>query len=538
MSEENFPISEEIKRQQQAQKRKRTRHNSLSPTCQDRFERRFSEIDKNNDGLIDQREIQRELETRQQNIPYKEIRYATQPSNQPISNGFKDGIFIRKKSEAMARQAQEIIAESDSDGDGKITEADFIDLMHENQKRVLEYFELLDTDADGKITIHDIISHPDLADLKLSKDEALDIIRHKLPDFYTSHLQDDDFKITKNEFIERHIDELIVLESFDRRSKRDKFVFDFREMNSYIDYEAAPVDKIFRLDTFCMGAVAGAVSRTATAPVDRLKIFFQVHHQSPEAGYVNTLRHMIREGGIRSLWRGNAVNVAKIMPEQAAKYGIFESLKGAFHTDHSRPISSLERFTAGACAGASSQTLIYPLEVVKTRMVLRATGQYSGVGDCIKQLWLDNPRCFFQGYLPTVVGILPYSGLDLLFAETIKIYLEKTRVGVTDDGTLRWWVPFIIGGTSSATAGTICYPFNLIKTKMQAMRPKDYGELGSPKENKPPRVTQIVSEVYRTHGFRGLYSGIQANLLKGVLASSISWGVWDNLKNTFNYKSK
>ena len=71
------------------------RHNSLSPTCQDRFERRFSEIDKNNDGLIDQREIQRELETRQQNIPYKEIRYATQPSNQPISNGFKDGIFIR-----------------------------------------------------------------------------------------------------------------------------------------------------------------------------------------------------------------------------------------------------------------------------------------------------------------------------------------------------------------------------------------------------------------------------------------------------------
>ena len=73
---------------------------------------------------------------------------------------------------------------------------------------------------------------------------------------------------------------------------------------------------------------------------------------------------------------------------------------------------------------------------------------------------------------------------------------------------------------------------------MQAMRPKDYGELGSPKENKPPRVTQIVSEVYRTSGFRGLYSGIQANLLKGVLASSISWGVWDNLKNTFNYKSK
>ena len=70
---------------------------------------------------------------------------------------------------------------------------------------------------------------------------ALDIIRHKLPDFYTSHLQDDDFKITKEEFIDRHIDELIMLESTGRRSRRDNYVFDFREMNSYIDYEAAPV---------------------------------------------------------------------------------------------------------------------------------------------------------------------------------------------------------------------------------------------------------------------------------------------------------
>merc|ERR1711935_494226 len=175
-------------------------------------------------------------------------------------------------------------------------------------------------------------------------------------------------------------------------------------------------------------------------------------------------------------------------------------------------------------------------EVVKTRMVLRSTGQYAGIRDCVRQLWHENPRAFGQGYLPTVVGILPYAGLDLLFAEKIK--MEHKRIGVSEDGTLRWYVPFIIGGTSSATAGTICYPFNLIKTKMQAMRPKDYHELGSPKDASPPRMTQIVTEVWRQHGFRGLYAGIQANLLKGVLASSISWGIWENLKSAFNYKSR
>ena len=82
---------------------------------------------------------------------------------------------------------------------------------------------------------------------------------------------------------------------------------------------------------------------------------------------------------------------------------------------------------AGALAGATSQTLIYPFEVVKTRMVLRATGQYSGVVDCVKQLYqLEGQRAFFQGYAPTVIGIVPYCGLDLLFAESAKMYLEKS----------------------------------------------------------------------------------------------------------------
>ena len=43
----------------------------------------------------------------------------------------------------------------------------------------------------------------------------------------------------------------------------------------------------------------------------------------------------------------------------------------------------MQRFFAGATAGAVSQTIIYPMEVIKTRMVLRATGQYSNSFDLI-----------------------------------------------------------------------------------------------------------------------------------------------------------
>lgn len=118
------------------------------------------------------------------------------------------------------------------------------------------------------------------------------------------------------------------------------------------------------------GAGAGAVSRTCTAPLDRLKVLMQVSHITqhgvccgssdhsdtekkgngnplwihaewfcwlwhPQAhgsrntstrGIIGGFTQMIREGGVRSLWRGNGVNVIKIAPESALKFMAYEQV--------------------------------------------------------------------------------------------------------------------------------------------------------------------------------------------------------------------
>lgn len=181
------------------------------------------------------------------------------------------------------------------------------------------------------------------------------------------------------------------------------------------------------------------------------------------------------------------------------------------------------RFIAGACAGGISQTSIYPLEVLKTRLALRKTGQYEGIMDAALKIYANEGiRSFYRGYVPNMLGIIPYAGIDLAVYETLKKkYLKKH-----ENDRPSFFV--LLGcGTTSSTLGQLCsYPLALIRTRLQA-QVITASKFQTERNNPNHTMIGVFRRIIATEGVQGLYRGVTPNFIKVLPAVSISYVMYE-----------
>lgn len=62
--------------------------------------------------------------------------------------------------------------------------------------------------------------------------------------------------------------------------------------------------------------------------------------------------------------------------------------------------------------------MFFCFQVLKTRLAVGKTGQYSGIYDCAKKILKhEGFGAFYKGYIPNLLGIIPYAGIDLAVYE-------------------------------------------------------------------------------------------------------------------------
>lgn len=301
------------------------------------------------------------------------------------------------------------------------------------------------------------------------------------------------------------------------------------------------------LGYFLAGGIAGAVSRTTTAPFDRLKVALiasteTVSHRTPNSTESGTkvgrapiskaLHSIYLQGGLKGFFIGNGLNVIKIFPESAIKFGSYEAAKKFIAgTAGTEELSAPARFAAGGLAGAISQASVYPIDTLKFRVQCES-GSTNELGSIVyntaRRMWLSGGlRSFYRGLPLGICGIVPYSSIDLGTFELLKRGYISRRAKLLQiresDVVVPNYLVLTFGASSGACGASLVYPLNLLRTRLQAQ-----GTAAHPQTYTGLR--DVISKTISKEGYRGLWKGLLPNLLKVIPSVSISYLVYEKSK--------
>jgi solute carrier family 25 (adenine nucleotide translocator) protein 4/5/6/31 len=129
-----------------------------------------------------------------------------------------------------------------------------------------------------------------------------------------------------------------------------------------------------------IGGVSAAISKTAVAPIERIKLLMQYQDEMiktgrldrPYTNIVDCFSRIIREQGASALWKGNLIRVIHYYPTQAFNFALKDFFRQLFCMDEKRDDNLkwfLGNLASGGAAGAVSSTLVYSLDYARTRFV-------------------------------------------------------------------------------------------------------------------------------------------------------------------------
>jgi solute carrier family 25 phosphate transporter 23/24/25/41 len=147
---------------------------------------------------------------------------------------------------------------------------------------------------------------------------------------------------------------------------------------------------------------------------------------------------MYRDGGVRACYRGVTMGLIGMFPYSAIDMGTFEFLKKSYrtyyakysgcHEDDAEP-GNVATGIIGATSGAFGATVVYPLNVVRTRLQTQGTVMhretYTGIWDVTqKTIKKEGYRALYKGLTPNLLKVAPALSITWVVYENMKKMLK------------------------------------------------------------------------------------------------------------------
>jgi solute carrier family 25 (adenine nucleotide translocator) protein 4/5/6/31 len=279
------------------------------------------------------------------------------------------------------------------------------------------------------------------------------------------------------------------------------------------------------IKNFAISGAAAVISKTAAAPIERVKLLIQNQGEMlktgrldrPYTGVVDCTKRVIATEGVLPLWRGNLANCIRYFPTQALNFAFKDKIKQAFA--FSKADSDMVKFgkniASGGAAGALSLMFVYSLDYARTRLANDAKSakkgggerQFNGMIDVYKKtLASDGIAGLYRGFVISCVGIVVYRGCYFGFYDTLKPFLGKDAP---------FLVSLSLGYGVTVTAGLISYPLDTIRRRMMMTSGEAAKYAGS---------IDCAMQIMKKEGVGSFFKGAGANILRGLAGAGVLAG--------------
>merc|ERR1712216_509137 len=280
---------------------------------------------------------------------------------------------------------------------------------------------------------------------------------------------------------------------------------------------------------FAAGGISGAVSKTLTAPIERVKLVIQTQDANPQirsgevpryTGIGNCFSRIHAEQGMAAFWRGNFTNCIRYFPTQAFNLSFKDSIKKLFPKYNAKtqfPQFFAVNMASGGMAAAGSLCIVYPLDYARTRLasdVGSGKKTFNGLFDCLKKT-AAGPLGFgglYAGFGVSLAGIIPYRGFQLGAFDTL-VGLNPYK---DDKGILGIVSTFASAQTAIIAGAGISYPFDTVRRRLQMQAEKPV------EEHIYKGTFDCLKKIAAEEGIAaGVYKGFVANAFRSVGAALV-----------------
>ena len=454
-------------------------------------------------------------------------------------------------SEASSRQ--------DDDETGKVNFEEFAAFVRSKEIALEEAFDSLDTDDEGKITGKKMKQSLRTLTLRSGRNNTRKRIARKGIENMCRYISDDTV-LNANDFR----DLLVLIPSGQLETVTPYYMkvgLDIGPRRLPIPdkrKEGAPWGHLIA------GGISGIVSRTVSSPLNVIAIRIAATSEatiaaanaaagtvcatSAAAGAQMTITNgatahafqtlgsgftsIWAKEGFRGFFKGNMASSIASVPGKAIDFFAYDFYKKLLTKGGDRDPENWERFAAGALAGMTSDTIMYPLDVISTRISLNRTrdarNSLMQMVNVVKETGL---RGCYAGWSAAMIGVIPYAGISFGAYDTFKSQYKKIQK-IDEDESIGSGPTLMCGLMAGWLASTVSYPLYYCTVRLQA------GQVPLLPNGKLPRVDQLIVNTVRTCGWRDLFRGYLPSSLKLMPQAGFSFLTYELVQEQLEKRSK